>query len=93
MGSASLKQVFKKQASIWDLINCGQPRMSKIIPNWFNSVVCTLQHLKRSRSKLEIHKKMVSRAEVAYLSQKYELTHTADSAIVYELLVWRRSSL
>ena len=36
---------------------------------------------------------MASRAEIAYLSKKFGLTHTADSAIVYELLVWRRSSL
>jgi len=93
VGSATIKQVFKKQASVWDLINNGQPKLKRMIPNYFNAVGTTLQHLKRSRSKLEIHKKMASRSEVAYLSKKMGLTHTPDSAIVYELLVWRRSSL
>jgi len=92
-GSASISQVLKKQASVWDMINNGQPRPSRAIPNYFNAIFTTFQHLKRSRSKLEIHKKMASRAEVAYLSKKFGLTHTPDSAIVYELLVWRRSSL
>ncbi|GMH68808.1 hypothetical protein TL16_g05011 [Triparma laevis f. inornata] len=93
VGSASIKQVIKKQASVWDLINNGQPRMGKLPANTINAMFCTPLHLRRSRSKLEILKKMASRAEVAYLSKKLGLTHTADSAICYELMVWRRSAL
>ena len=80
VGSASIKQVIKKQASVWDLINNGQPRMGKLPANTINAMFCTPLHLRRSRSKLEILKKMASRAEVAYLSKKLGLTHTAGEA-------------
>jgi len=93
VGPASIKQIMAKKASIWDLINNGQPRLKNLPQNTINAIICTPLHLKRSRSKLEIAKKMASRAEVAYLSTKLGLAHTNDSAICYELMVWRRSSL
>jgi len=65
----------------------------KLPINTLNAIWTTPMHLKRSRSKLEILKKMASRSEVAYLSKKLGLSHTNDSAICYELMVWRRSAL
>jgi hypothetical protein len=67
VGPASIKQVMKKQASVWDLINNGQPRLTRLPINTLNAILCTPLHLKRSRSKLEIAKKMASRAEVEYV--------------------------
>jgi len=91
--AASIKQVLKKNALVWDLINNGQPRLKMLPRNTLNAIFTTPLHLKRSRSKLEILKKMASKSEVAYLSKKLGLTHTPDSAICYELMVWRRSAL
>ena len=85
--------MLKKKASVWDLINNGQPRLKCLPRNTLNAIFTTPLHLKRSRSKLEILKKMASKSEVAYLSKKLGLTHTPDSAICYELMVWRRSAL
>jgi len=93
VGPASIGAVYKKRASVWDMINNGQPRLLQLPVNTWNAIKTTPLHLRRSRSKLEIVNKLASRSEVAYLSKKFGLSHTSDSAICYELMVWRRSAL
>ena len=90
---ASFAQVLRRERRLWDMINNGRPSVKQLLHNLLNTILLTPLHLKRSRSKLEITKKMAGRAEVAYLSKKYGLYQTDDAVVCFELMVWRRSAL
>eukprot|EP00520_Triparma_pacifica_P008489 CAMPEP_0118646036 /NCGR_PEP_ID=MMETSP0785-20121206/7827_1 /TAXON_ID=91992 /ORGANISM="Bolidomonas pacifica, Strain CCMP 1866" /LENGTH=2907 /DNA_ID=CAMNT_0006537973 /DNA_START=24 /DNA_END=8743 /DNA_ORIENTATION=+ len=83
----------KKKSRIYDLINEGQPGLEFAIDNYINYVLCTLIHIKRSKSKLMESKKMASQQEIDYLSATHGLQFNKDSSLCFELITWRRSAL